>query len=121
MAIVRRADLTQFAQRVAASFHLPSLDADAVCDYIHHRIETAGGQAGTFSSAACEMIAAATGGVPRLINQLCDLSLLYAYTDNAQKVSGAVVHQVLNDGVFFGGGQVPGETSEPMFQTRQGR
>ncbi|MGB0440779.1 MAG: ExeA family protein, partial [Paracoccaceae bacterium] len=116
--IVHRPDLTQFAQRVAANFHLKAMDSDTVRDYIHHRLEVAGAKREIFSTAATEMIFAATGGVPRLVNQLCDLSMLYAYTDNQQKVTGAVVHQVLGDGVFFGGGAVPGEKDKPVFQTR---
>lgn len=116
--IVRRSDLTQFAQRVAANFHLAALDADAVRDYVNHRLQVAGAKTNIFSAAATEMVYAATKGVPRLINQLCDLSLLYAYTDNQQKVSGAVVHQVLSDGVFFGGGTGLGEKDDVVFQTR---
>jgi len=116
--IVRRSDLTQFAQRVAASFHLPALDADAVRDYISHRLQVAGAPHEIFSAAATEMVFAATKGVPRLINQLCDLSLLYAYTDDLQKVTGAVVHQVLGDGVFFGGGTVTEDPEENIFRSR---
>lgn len=116
--IVHRPDLTQFAQRVAANFHLPALDSDAVREYIQHRLEVAGATRDIFSAAACEMIYAATKGVPRLINQLCDLSMLYAYTDNQDRVTAAVVHQVLGDGVFFGGGTVHGEKEVPVFQAR---
>lgn len=116
--IVHRPDLTQFAQRVAANFHLKAMDGDTVRDYINHRLEVAGAKREIFSTAAAEMIFAATGGVPRLVNQLCDLSMLYAYTDNQQKVTGAVVHQVLGDGVFFGGGTLLGEKDKPVFQTR---
>ena len=117
--IVLRADLTQFAQRVAASFHLPSLDAEAVAHYIHHRLEVAGAVEPIFSQPACETVFTATQGVPRLVNQLCDLSLLYAFTDNVQKVTGATVRQVLTDGVFFGGGRLPDDTDKIMIQPRQ--
>lgn len=101
---VRHPKLTQFAQRVAANFHLPALDQDAVAHYIHHRLKVAGAQHTIFTDAAYHKIHAITRGVPRLINQLCDLSLLYAYTDEQDKVTEATVAQVLSDGVFFGGG-----------------
>lgn len=101
---VRHPNLTQFAQRVASSFHLPALNSEAVADYIHHRLKVAGAKAVIFTPGACDKIHAETRGVPRLINQLCDISLLYAYTDEKQKVTEAMVKQVLRDGVFFGGG-----------------
>jgi type II secretory pathway predicted ATPase ExeA len=101
---VRHPNLTQFAQRVASSFHLPTLDAETVAEYIHHRLKVAGAKEKIFSPSACSRIYTETRGVPRLINQLCDFSLLYAFTDDRHKVTEANVKQVLNDGVFFGGG-----------------
>lgn len=102
--MVRRPDLTQFAQRVAASFHLTAMDAQTVRDYISHRLRVAGAEIEIFSSPAKNLIHEATRGVPRLVNQLCDLSLVYAFTKEQQKVSRVTVQQVLDDGVFFGGG-----------------
>jgi general secretion pathway protein A len=52
--------------------------------------------------------------VPRLVNQLCDLSLVYAYTKNANRVTRLTVQQVLDDGVFFGGNLV---ASLPVFNS----
>jgi general secretion pathway protein A len=101
--MVRRPDLTQFAQRVSAAFHLPPMDQPMVRAYIRHRLKVAGAKYDIFSVAAADMIHDATGGVPRLVNQLCDLSLVYAYTKNASRVTRLTVQQVLNDGVFFGG------------------
>ena len=54
--------------------------------------------------AASELIYQATGGVPRLVNQLCDLALVYAFTGNNKRVMRVTVQRVLDDGVFFGGG-----------------
>ena len=103
--IVHRPDLTQFAQRVAASFHLGALTPDDLKGYISRRLRVAGAKRSIFRSEAMEVIHAATGGVPRLVNQLCDLSLLYAFTDGVKTVSKATVEQVLDDGVFFAGGR----------------
>jgi type II secretory pathway predicted ATPase ExeA len=115
--IVRRADLTQFAQRVAASFHLPALDLDTVTEYINHRLKVAGSQNAIFTASACKIVFSNTGGVPRLINQLCDLSLLYAYTDDQKMVTEGTVSQVLLDGVFFGGGVVTKDTDANIFRS----
>jgi general secretion pathway protein A len=101
---VRHPNLTQFAQRVASSFHLPALDNEAVEGYINHRLKVAGAKDPIFTTGACSKIFSVTRGVPRLINQICDFSLLYAYTENKHKVTEATVDQVLSDGVFFAGG-----------------
>jgi type II secretory pathway predicted ATPase ExeA len=112
--VVRRPDLTQFAQRVAVAYHLKALTPADVAVYIAHRVQVAGGPEGLFEPAACRLIHARTGGVPRLINQLCDLSLLYGFTEGSDRVSEGTVRQVLEDGVFFGGGRPEAEeTADP--------
>ena len=103
--IVLRPDLRQFAQRVAASFHLPEMDPSGVKAYISHRLQIAGAEAAIFEDAAIDAIYEATRGTPRLINQLCDLALVYAFTMDSKTVPASVVAQILQDGVFFGGGQ----------------
>jgi general secretion pathway protein A len=100
--IIRRPDLKQFAQRVAASFHLKAMDAPTVRAYIEHRMQKAGASPEIFSERACRLIYEATGGVPRLVNQLCDFVLVYAFTDGQEVVGEEIVRRVLDDGVFFG-------------------
>jgi type II secretory pathway predicted ATPase ExeA len=108
--IVRRPDMTQFAQRISSSFHLSAMDAPTVRSYIAHRLQIAGAKSNLFSPSATDLIHERTGGVPRLVNQLCDLSLVYAFTDGHKRVMRGTVRRVLDDGVFFGGGAtVPGQ------------
>ena len=104
--MIRRPDLTQFAQRVAASFHLSSMDPPTVRAYIAHRLHVAGATQEIFGRAAADLVREATGGVPRLVNQLCDLAMVYAYTKGQHRVLRLTVQQVLEDGVFFAGGVV---------------
>ena len=111
--MVLRPDLKQFAQRVAASFHLPEMGAEGVEDYITHRLGVAGREEPIFDTYAMSAIYEATRGVPRLINQLCDLVLVYAFTMDRQEVDASVILQVLKDGVFFGGGFA---AAPPSFQ-----
>ena len=113
-ATVRRQDLRQFAQRVAASFHLEAMDARTVGAYIGHRLRLSGAERNLFSETASDLVYDATGGVPRLVNQLCDLSMVYAFTKNQKTVTRATIQQVLDDGAFFGAGEFsPGnETKE---------
>lgn len=103
--IVLRPDLKQFAQRVAASFHLPEMGHDGVAAYIRHRLHVAGASADIFEDGAIAAIYDVTRGIPRLINQLCDLALVYAFTMDSQTVPRSVIDQIMKDGVFFGGGQ----------------
>lgn len=92
-----RPELKQFAQRIAVDFHLNALalpDAEA---YVTHRLTVAGGSDEIFQRDAIEIIHRLAGGIPRLMNQLCDLSLVYAYAERQQRVSAALVSKVLQD------------------------
>ncbi len=99
--MIRRLDMTQFAQRVSAAFHLGPMDAPTVRAYIRHRLQVAGGAPDIFSLPAADLVYDSTGGIPRLVNQLCDLALVYAFTKNQTRVARLTVQQVLDDGVFF--------------------
>ncbi len=101
--LVLSPQMRQLAQRVAASFHLGSMDAPTVQAYIAHRLRVAGGSGEEFTPEACGAIFDATGGIPRLVNQLSEFCLLYAWSDDAREITEATVRLVLDDGVFFGG------------------
>ena len=94
--------LRQFVQRVASSVHLSAMDAPAVDDYLAHRLRVAGSEARIFDRAASSLIAEATGCVPRIVNQLADLAMLYAYTSDRRLVERDLVQQVLDDGPLLG-------------------
>lgn len=100
--MILRSNMQQLAQRVAASFHLTEMDEETVGHYIAHRLKTVGGSGEEFTPEAVKRIHALTGGVPRLVNQLCDLSMLYAWSDDAQQITVETVGNVEKDGVFFG-------------------
>jgi len=101
---IRRPDLKQFAQRIAASFHLNAMNEKTVIAYIAHRLRIAGAQRNLFAEAACKLIHQQSGGVPRLVNQLCDLSMVYAFTKDQKTVTLATVQEVIDDGTFFAAG-----------------
>ncbi len=98
---LRSPALAPLAQRIAVGQHLGPLAHDEVGGYIAARLLTAGGTPGIFSRQAAEIVHRASGGVPRLINQLCDLALTYAAAAEAPDVRRATVIEVLRDGVFF--------------------
>lgn len=90
-------DLEQFAQRVSVDFHLGPLTLPDAQLYIEHRLTVAGGDPSLFDLEAIALVHARAGGVPRLINQLCDNSLVYAYADQLKKIDTQVVQRVLQD------------------------
>jgi type II secretory pathway predicted ATPase ExeA len=100
--IVRAPNMRQLAQRVAASFHLERLDIERTRAYIAYRLSAAGGTGEEIAPEAVDVIFEHTGGVPRLINQLCDFAMIYAWSDEKRTVTPKEVQSVLNDGVFFG-------------------
>lgn len=99
--MIRRPDLRQFAQRVSSAFHLPVMNKHTVQEYISHRLTVAGALNELFNISARSLIHEATGGVPRLVNQLCDLAMVYAFSKGNRTVTRLTVQQVLDDGVFF--------------------
>jgi len=109
--IVLRPNMRQLAQRVAASFHLQRMDCETVKNYIGHRLRRAGGTGREFTPEACEAVSGATRGVPRLVNQLCDFAMLYAWSGEEPVVREDTVRRVLADGVFFGGQSLTEETT----------
>ncbi len=109
--MIRRPEMRQFAQRVASSFHLTAMDARTVRKYVGHRLAVAGAKRNLFSRAATDLVHEATGGVPRLVNQLCDLSMVYAFTRGNKSIIGHTVQKVLDDGAFFAAHQ-PEQGSE---------
>ena len=99
---VRHPSLRQFAQRVASSVHLPAMDAGMVKDYLDHRLRVAGTQEDIFSPEAASLIYRTTDGIPRLVNQLADVALVYAFTAEVRRVDAALVQRVIDEGAFFG-------------------
>lgn len=83
--------MEQVAQRISVDYALEPLAEEEVIAYIGHRVRVAGGQRPLFSTLACRKICALTGGVPRLINQLCDHALVYGYAAQAEMMTAHMV------------------------------
>jgi len=99
--MVKEPRMLQLAQRITVGFHLQPLESETLHEYVVHRLQIAGGTGKEFSKAACDVIYEASRGVPRLINQLCDFSMLYAWSAGHDSVDAPDVENVLRDGVFF--------------------
>jgi len=81
--------LKQLVQRVRLRFHIGPLDRREMREYIEHRLEVAGCEhRGLFEDDTFDIVYRYTGGIPRLINTLCDTALLCAFADAKASVSG---------------------------------
>src|SRR5271168_842843 len=92
-------ELVQLTQRVRLRFHLTALTKAETTAYIDHRLEVAGSQGRRiFADDTYATIYKYTGGVPRLINTLCDTSMMAAYGRDRDTVSvedlDAAIHEL---------------------------
>lgn len=99
--IIQRPSLRQFAQRVTATYHLQPLDLPTMRDYIRHRLQHAGGTGDEFTAPAMREIYDQSGGIPRIVNNLCDLSLVYAASAGEKQVNVATVNEIIRDGLIL--------------------
>jgi general secretion pathway protein A len=90
-------ELRQFAQRISVDFHLRPLDRHETDAYIRHRLTVAGGSDALFQPEAIDMVYARTNGVPRLLNQLCDFTLVYAFAEGRSSIDADLISQVVRD------------------------
>jgi len=82
------ADLVQLKQRVRLRFHLTALSEPDATEYIRHRLRVAGaGEREIFEPDTFPLLYRYTGGIPRLINTLCDTALLATFAQDRQTVS----------------------------------
>lgn len=91
---LKRPELRQFVQRIGVDYHLGPLDLKDATKYIKHRLTVAGGTPELFDDHACAAVYYYTEGIPRLINVLCDLALVYAYAEDRRRVDIDTVIEV---------------------------
>jgi len=96
-AMVARPELRQLAQRIVARYHLGPLTKPEVAAYIRHRLDVAGTQRPLFPPAILGRLYRFSGGVPRIINVLCDRALLGAYVQGKERVDRATLAQAAHE------------------------
>lgn len=99
--LIRQPELRQFAQRVTATYHLKPMDLETTSSYIAHRLKHAGGSGKEFAADAIYQIHGESEGIPRVINKLCDLALVYASSGPTKTVDVATIKELINDGLFL--------------------
>jgi len=109
--LLRRNELRQLAQRVTARYHLLPLTQVEVGQYVEHRWSVAGGLSACFTKAALVELFTISGGIPRVINLLCDRALSLGYSLQKPFID----HQIMVSSSF----QVLGE--DIVLQRQQSR
>lgn len=85
------------AQRVSIKYTLRPLAAGTTVDYINHRLKVACAQTTPFAVETLALIHLFSGGVPRLINTICDNALFETFLRRDKEVSARVVRSVAED------------------------
>jgi type II secretory pathway predicted ATPase ExeA len=121
--LLQSPQLRQLTQRVSVAYHLRRLNAAEVDAYVKHRLTVAGGSPELFTPEAIQRLAAASHGIPRLINTLADLALVYGFSEGKERIDNEVLDTVLEDRrrmglpggegamVDLGGGAAPREAA----------
>ena len=91
-------ELEQLRQRITVSYHLPPLDSEETFNYINHRLRHAALDTPlVFPRPATDLIHARSGGVPRIINVICDATLVFGYAEERRMFDARVILEVLDE------------------------
>ena len=89
--MLARPEMRQLSQRVTARYHLDALSKGDVEPYVSHRLAVAGASGRIFSPSALALVGRKSGGVPRVINLICDRALLGSFAQGRREVTREVV------------------------------
>lgn len=90
--------LVQLRQRIGIRYHLTALDREETERYIHHRLEVAGyGGKFPFLPEALDLVYQYTGGIPRIMNVLCDKALLAAFVQDTRLIGRSLMEQARDE------------------------
>jgi len=95
--LLKRVDMTQFAQRIVVDYHLEPLTETETGHCIRHRLQVVGGHPSLFTNKACALVHQLAKGNPRLINQVCEIALTYGYAEQARVITSKLVAQAALD------------------------
>lgn len=90
-------NIKQLAQRIAIRYHLDRLSKQDTEAYIGHRLKIAGRVDPIFTSEATELIYQQSGGIPRRINHICDMSLFIGFGKKAERIDEGIIKEVVSD------------------------
>ena len=109
-------ELRQLKQRVGLRCQIPPLTAEETRAYIRTRLRIAGTRdLALFDDSAVDRISAYAGGIPRLINTVCDHCLLFGYADQKRRIDQSIVSQAIE---YLEEGTRPQRKGRELYSTR---
>lgn len=90
-------NIKQLEQRISVKYHLSGLDPAQTAKYIQYRLEVASVTRNIFEDESLDAIYDSSGGIPRRINQICDMALLTAFGRKQQTVNRQTIDEVIED------------------------
>ena len=91
------ARLEQLTQRVRFRFHIGPLSEEEMREYIQHRLKIAGAKKEIFSNDCMPLLYKYTGGIPRLLNAVCDVALICGYAEGQKSVDENIVNIAIKE------------------------
>lgn len=95
--MMARPELRQLGQRITARYHLSSLMSDETTAYVQHRMEVAGSRRRLFTSGSLRLVHTLSGGIPRVVNNICDRALLGAYARQMERIDPRLVREAASE------------------------
>ncbi|MFH1492656.1 MAG: AAA family ATPase [Candidatus Omnitrophota bacterium] len=89
--------IPQLSQRIAIRYFLSSLEETETYEYIKHRLNVVGREKNIFDESALRLIFRVSRGIPRVINNICDMSLLVGFGAKKELIDEVVVREVIRD------------------------
>jgi general secretion pathway protein A len=93
--------IEQLDQRIAIKYHISPFNLEETIHYIMFRQKKSGSEKNLFDSEAMGRIYEHSNGIPRKINNLCDLSLLIGFSTNEKVINSKIVENIISDGALF--------------------
>lgn len=109
--LLQQERLRQLAQRITTRYHLLPLTGEEVCEYINYRLRAVDCLHQVFAPAQAQQIAKATGGIPRLINLVCDKAMQLGHQHSMHQLSRDVVAKACDEILSW---QLPSQPAEAM-------
>lgn len=110
--LLKRDDMRQLSQRITARYHLEPMSRREARDYIYHRLKVGGLVTDVFDFDAIEEICRRSGGIPRIINSICERSLLGAYALGVRHIDRKLASRAAAE--VLGGGSVQAKPGKAL-------
>ncbi|HDN25885.1 MAG TPA: AAA family ATPase [Thioploca sp.] len=95
--LLKHNNLRQLAQRITARYHLLPLSLKDTQAYVNHRLAISGARSPLFTDTATRLVYRHSGGIPRLINIICDRALLGGYVKNENRIDTPIVRRAVQE------------------------